>query len=60
VGNGHELIQSRLTEDGDEEEVDLHDVEDDALRTVVLRRPESHQEGDATTWDDGAQTDSRE
>jgi hypothetical protein len=37
VGSGHELIQGRLAKDGIEGEVDLRNVEDDALRAVVLR-----------------------
>jgi hypothetical protein len=54
VGHDHELVQGWPAEDGIEGEVDMHDVEDDALRVVVLRRPECHWEGDATVWDDGA------
>jgi hypothetical protein len=33
--------------------VDLHDVEEDALRAVVLKHPEYDREGGATAWDDG-------
>jgi hypothetical protein len=54
VGNGHELVQSQPANDGIEGEVDLHNVEDDALRAVVLKRPERHSEGDATARNDGA------
>jgi hypothetical protein len=54
VGDSHELVQGRPANDGVEGEVDLHDVKEDALRVVVLRRPECDWEGDATTWDDGA------
>jgi hypothetical protein len=53
MGNGHEPAQGGPTEDGVEGEVDLCDVEDDALRAVVLMHPESYREGDATTWNDG-------
>jgi hypothetical protein len=56
VGDGHELIQGRPANDGVEGEVDLRDVKEDALRAVVLKRPKCDREGDATTWDDGAQT----
>jgi hypothetical protein len=55
VGDGHELIQGCPTNGGVEWEVDVHDVKDDALRAVVLRRHECHREGDAITWNDGAQ-----
>jgi hypothetical protein len=54
VGDGHELVQGRPTNDGVEGEVDLHDVEDDALRAVVLRCLKHDREGDATAWNDGA------
>jgi hypothetical protein len=56
VGDGHELVQGWPTNDGIEGEVDLHDVKDDALHTVVLRRPERHEEGDATMRDDRARS----
>jgi hypothetical protein len=60
VGNGHELVQGWLAKDGVEGEVDLRDVEDDALYTVVLKHPESHREGDAIARDDVARAHSRE
>jgi hypothetical protein len=60
VDDNHELVQGSPAKDGIEGEVDLHDVEDDALHAVVLRRPKSHREGDATVQNDGAQTHSRE
>jgi hypothetical protein len=56
VGNSHELVLGRLAKKHIEGVVDLHDIEDDALRAIVLR----HQESDSTMWDDGAQTHSRE
>jgi hypothetical protein len=59
VGHNHELVQGRPAKDGIEGEVDLRDVEDDALRAVVLRCPECHWEGDATTRDDGFLTHSQ-
>jgi hypothetical protein len=54
VGDGHELIHGWPANDGIEGEVDLHDVEEDALRAVVLRHPECDRERDATERDDGA------
>jgi hypothetical protein len=54
VGDGHELVQGQLIDDGIEGEVDLRDVKDDTLRAVVLRCPKHHREGDATAWDDAA------
>jgi hypothetical protein len=47
-------------EEGVEGEVDLYNIEDDTLSAVVLRHPKSHRKGDATVWDDGAWTHSRE
>jgi hypothetical protein len=55
VGDGHELIQGRAANVGIEGEVDLHDVEDNVLRAMVVRHPECDREGDATMRDDGAQ-----
>jgi hypothetical protein len=59
VGDSHELEQGRPAHDGVEEEVDLSDVEEDALRMVVLRHHECDLEGDATAWDDGARAHTR-
>jgi hypothetical protein len=54
VGDGHELVQGWPAHDGIEGEVDLRDVEENALRAVVLRCPECDREGDSTLRDDGA------
>jgi hypothetical protein len=54
VGDGHELVQGWPANDVIEVEVDLRDVEDDALHAVVLKRPECDREGDVTTQNDGA------
>jgi hypothetical protein len=54
VGNSHELAQGRPANDGVEGEVDLRDIKDDALRSVVLRHLKRHWEGDATAQNDGA------
>jgi hypothetical protein len=48
VGNSHELVQGQPAQDGVEGEVDLRNIENDALRAVVIRCPQSHWEGDAT------------
>jgi hypothetical protein len=48
VGDSHELAQGRLTNDGIEWEVDLHNVEEDALCAVVLKHLKGDREGDAT------------
>jgi hypothetical protein len=42
LGNNHELVQGRHAQDGVEGEVDLYDIEEDALCAVVLRHPECH------------------
>jgi hypothetical protein len=55
VGNVHELVHGWLADDGIEREADLRDVKDDALCAVVLKRPERHREGEATTRNYGAQ-----
>jgi hypothetical protein len=60
VGNSHELVQGRPAQDEFEGEVDLYDIEEDALHAVVLRRPKHHREGHATTQHNGPQTHSRE
>jgi hypothetical protein len=54
VGDSQELVQGRPADDGIKGEVDLHDVKDDTLCAVVLRRPKRHREGDATAWNDRA------
>jgi hypothetical protein len=54
VGDGHEPVQGWPTNDGVKGEVDLHNVEDDPLRVIVLRRLEHDREGDATMWNDEA------
>jgi hypothetical protein len=56
VGDDYKLVQGWPAEDGIEGVVDLQDIEEDTLRAVVLRHPESHREGDATVQDDRAQT----
>jgi hypothetical protein len=60
VGNDHELVQGWPAKDGIEWEVDLCNIEDDALHMVVLKHPKCGREGDATIRDDGAQTHSSE
>jgi hypothetical protein len=40
VGDGHELVQGRPANDGVEGEVDIRNIEDDALCVVVLRHLE--------------------
>jgi hypothetical protein len=40
VSDSHELVQGRPANDGIEGEVDLRDIKDNALRVVVLSRPE--------------------
>jgi hypothetical protein len=58
VGDGHELVQGRPTQNSIEGEVDLRDVKEDALHAVVLRHLKYHQEGDATARHNGHQTHS--
>jgi hypothetical protein len=60
MGNDHELVQGRPAQDGVEGEVDIRDVEEDALHAVVLGRPKSHQDRDATTQHDRPWSHSRE
>jgi hypothetical protein len=54
VGDSHELVQGQPANVGIEWEVDLDDVEEDALLAVFLRCAECDREEDATAWDDGA------
>jgi hypothetical protein len=47
MGNGHEPVQGRPTNDGIEREVNLRDVELDVLSAEVLLSPECNRECDA-------------
>jgi hypothetical protein len=48
VGYDHELVQGQPVHDGIKGEVDLHNVEEDALHAVVLKRPKGDRVGNAT------------
>jgi hypothetical protein len=50
MNHRHKLVQSWSTQNGVEQEVDLHNIEEDTLRAEVLCRPECDREGDATSW----------
>jgi hypothetical protein len=60
MGNSHKLVQCQPTQNGIEWEVDLHDVEEDTLRTEVLRHPKCNWEGDTTTQHDSHRAHSRQ
>jgi hypothetical protein len=47
MGNGHEPVQGRPTNDGIEREVNLYNVELDVLSAKVLLSPECNRECDA-------------
>jgi hypothetical protein len=49
MGNRHKLVHSWSAQNGIEREVDLRDIEEDALRAEVLSYPECDREGDTTT-----------
>jgi hypothetical protein len=49
MGGRHKLVHGWPTQNGIEGEVDLCDVEEDAVCAKVLRRPKCDQEGDTST-----------
>jgi hypothetical protein len=60
MGDCHKLVQGWPTQNGVKGEIDLRDIEENALRVKVLKCPECDREGDTSMWHNRHQAHSGE